>query len=191
MISATLGTERPREQAFNAMVERHSTFCYNVALRMLGNSHDANDAVQDALLSAYRAFARFEGRSRESTWLYRIVVNACLMRIRKNKRHADRLRPLEYDVSVAEGASYDPEKGAMNGELHRVLERGIAMLPGELRGAVVLRDVQGLTTQEAAEVLGLSAMALKMRLHRGRLLLRDYLKGYLAPASGWRQVQGA
>lgn len=172
------------EQAFSEVIANYSDLAYNVALRMLRNVEDAEDAVQEAFISAYRAFGSFESRSKVSTWLYRIVVNACLMKIRKAKSRAKYLTETGYaDVAVSDWAA-NPEQAAMNSELREALEGGLNLLAPDLRAAVVLRDIEGLSTEEAAEALDLSVPALKSRLHRARVLLRKYLENRVArPAS--------
>ena len=184
----SVGLEPPEaavslDQAFSELVENQTDFAFNVAYRMLRNVEDAQDAVQEAFISAYRAFPTFKGQSKASTWLYRIVVNACLMKIRKDKSRAKYLIQTGYDDAVVQDWGNNPEQAAINGELRDVVEAGLDGLSPELRAAVVLRDVQGLTTEEAAETLSLSASAFKSRLHRGRVLLRKSLAGYFARPS--------
>ena len=166
-------------EAFSLVVEEHADFAYNVAYRMLRNVEDAEDAVQEAFISAYRAFHRFKGQSKVSTWLYRIVVNACLMKIRKEKSRSNYLTETGYNDAVIQDWGNDPEQAAIDGELRDVVESGLAWLSPDLRAAVVLRDVQGLTTEEGAVALGLSVSAFKSRVHRGRVLLRKRLQEYL------------
>ena len=168
---------------FERIVEEYSDYVYNVALRILGNAEDAQDAVQEAFLSAYRNFANFRGQAKISTWLYRITVNACFMKLRKEKRARALTEPPQEERAVdwASRLEEGPEAAALNAELRRHLEEGLSLLPPELRAAVVLRDVQGLSTQEAAQVLELSVPAFKARLHRGRVLLRRHLEEYLRP----------
>ena len=167
------------DQAFSQVVEDYADFAYNVAFRMLRNTEDAEDAVQEAFISAYRSFHRFKGESKVSTWLYRIVVNACLMKIRKEKSRSKYLTETGYNDAVIQDWGNDPEQAAVNSELRDQVESGLASLSPELRAAVVLRDVQGVTTEEGASALGLSIPAFKSRLHRGRILLRKQLAGYL------------
>ena len=170
------------ELSFTDVVEQYWDLAFNVALRMLHNPADAEDAVQEAFISAYRAFPRFKGESKVSTWLYRIVVNACLMKIRKDKNRAKHLTQTGYDDAIVRDWRNDPEDAAVNSELHQVLEKGLGLLSPDLRAAVVLRDVQGLSTEETAESLNLTVASLKSRLHRGRILLRKHLEGYVANA---------
>ena len=177
--------ETQLEEEFNEMVEAYSGMAYNIALRMLRNTADAEDAVQEAFISAYRAFPKFKGQSKVSTWLYRIVVNACLMKIRKEQVRSKYLTNTGYDDSMVHNwrdadSPNEPERAALNSELRDVLDEGLSRLTPEIRAAVVLRDVQGFTTEEAAITLDLTVPSLKARLHRGRVLLRKYLEGYLA-----------
>ena len=170
------------EQAFVEVVEQYSELAYNVALRMLRNPADAEDAVQEAFISAYKAFPRFRGQSKASTWLYRIVVNACLMKIRKEKSRSKYLTDTGFEDMVVPDWRDDPEDAAVNGELRDTIQLGLDQLSPELRTTIVLRDVQGFSTEEAAQILGLSAAAFKSRLHRGRVQLRKHLAEYLAKA---------
>ena len=174
-----------REEQFGEILETYSGRAYNIALRMLRNTADAEDAVQEAFISAYRAFPHFKGHSKASTWLYRIVVNACLMKIRKEQTRSKYLTDTGYDDTVVHNwrdasSPNDPERAALNSELHDFLQKGLGQLPPEMRAAVILRDVQGFTNEEAATTLDLTVSSLKARLHRGRVLLRQYLEEYLA-----------
>ena len=154
------------DASFEQIVEQYSDFVYNVSYRVLSNQADAEDAVQETFISAYRNFERFRGDSSVSTWLYRIAMNASLMKLRKDRRK-DYLTQTGYDdtqlVSWVEG----PESAALNTELREQLEHGLAMLPAQLRSVVVLRDVQGLSNEDAAEVLGSTISSLKSKLHMG------------------------
>jgi RNA polymerase sigma-70 factor (ECF subfamily) len=169
------------EQEFAEIAEKHASFVYNVAYRMMGNQHDAEEVAQDAFLSAYRARDRFRGDAQPTTWLYRITVNAALMRLRKDKRRKEMTVP---EDAQADAPSTDwtqsPVATAMNSELGDHIKQAIDGLPADLKAAVVLRDVQGLSNEEAAEVLDISVSALKARLHRGRVALRQNLSEYLA-----------
>ncbi len=170
------------ERSFTEMVEQYSDLAYSVAFRMLRNAEDAEDAVQEAYISAFKALPTFKGQSKLSTWLYRIVVNACLMKIRKDKSRAKYIAEKGYDDAIAYDWKNDPEDAAVNSELRSVLEMGLDQLSPYLRVAVVLRDIQGLSTEESAEALNISIVWLKSRLHRARVLLRKHLDGYSALA---------
>lgn len=164
--------------SFEEVVERHADFVYNVALRMTGDPTEAQDVMQEAFISAYRAFPRFRGESAITTWLYRITVNAALMRRRKEKK--DKGVPLTgYEGNDVEDWAQDPERAALDSELQAAIQEGLQKLPPDLRMAVVLRDVQGLSGEEAAQAQGVPIATLKTRLHRGRMLMRKHLDAYL------------
>jgi RNA polymerase sigma-70 factor (ECF subfamily) len=166
------------EQGFENIVEEYGDFVYNLTYRILGNHADAEDATQDAFLAAYRNFHRFRGESKVSTWLYRIATNAALMKLRKD-RNPRTLTQTGYDELQLTSPLEGPEKLALNSELRQHLEDGLELLPPNLKTAVVLRDVQGLSNEEAAEVLNISVSSMKARLHRGRVLLRQHLQEYI------------
>jgi RNA polymerase sigma-70 factor (ECF subfamily) len=170
------------QEDFQSIVEKHTDLVYNVAYRMMNNAQDAEDITQEAFLSAYRSWASFRGGSSVSTWLYRITVNACLMRLRKEKR-ARALTETGYKdvyvIDLAADPSGSPERTAINSELREEMERAIASLPPDLRAAVVLRDIQELSNAEASDALGITISSLKTRLHRGRVLLRKQLENYM------------
>ena len=168
------------KEEFSEIVERYSSFVYNVALRMTRNPTEADDVAQEVFLSAYKAYPSFRGQAQVSTWLYRITVNSVLMRIRKAKTRQKYLTETGYDDAVVKDWTNDPAKAAVNSELREAIQEGLSRLPVDLRAAVVLRDVQGLSSQEAAEALDVSVPALKTRLHRGRVLIRKFLEGYLS-----------
>ncbi len=163
---------------FETLVEKHSDFVYNVAFRVMGNPEEAEDVAQDAFLSAYRAYGRFEGKSQVTTWLYRITMNAALMRLRKTKKARTLTQTGIDDVEVVDWTS-NPDKEAVNSELREKLQEGIDYLEPDLRAALVLRDVQGMSNSEAAEILDITVSALKSRLHRARVLVRKYLEEYV------------
>lgn len=168
----------PDREAFESLVERSIDQLYRAAVRITGVPQDAEDALQDALLSAYQHWSEFRHASSGSTWLYRITVNAALQRTRRR-------RPEEYlsDTGYAEGRvvdwSEDLARRLEAAELRDVLQEGIARLPDEYRVTLVLRDVEGFPTAETAAILQESEAAIKSRLHRARVLLRQYLANYM------------
>ncbi|MBI4282269.1 MAG: sigma-70 family RNA polymerase sigma factor [Chloroflexi bacterium] len=171
------------QDEFQAIVEQHTDFVYNVAYRMMNNAQDAQDITQETFLSAYRNWSSFRGGSSVSTWLYRIAVNACLMRLRKEKRGRASTESVSDSMDVIDRAvdpspAGNPEGTAINSELREEMGRAIASLPPELRSAVVLRDVQELSNAEASDVLGITVSSFKARLHRGRVFLRRQLEEY-------------
>lgn len=169
--------------AFRQLVETYSPRIYNLALKMLGDPDLAEDILQETFVNAYRAIDRFEGRSHISTWLYRIAHNAVLMRLRKEQRIPD-LKSLEDDVDLdvlsAAGQWDDgPERRLLQAELLGKMDEALGNLSEALRVVFVLRDIDGLSTAETAEVLDLTETAVKSRLHRARLALREQLAPYL------------
>jgi RNA polymerase sigma-70 factor (ECF subfamily) len=172
-----LGGEHDRHE-FEILIEGYSDRLYSIALRITSSAEDAEDAVQDAVLSAYQSWARFRGEARSTTWLYRIVVNAALERVRR-RRPEDYLTATGYEEAEVVDWSEDLARRVEDADLREMLERGITLLPEELRVALVLRDVEGLSTTDSAGILDISEAALKSRLHRARVLLRQWVAGYL------------
>ena len=168
------GADPQTVQSFDDLVEQNSDFVYNVAYRMMGHPEDAEDVAQDAFVSAYRAWDRFRGESRATTWLYRITVNAALMRLRKTKLSRTLTQSGLEDMDIVDWSA-SPVRDTLNAELKEKIHEGINMLEPSLRAAVVLRDVEGLSNDEAAGALDITVSALKSRLHRARVLLRTYL----------------
>ncbi len=179
MVMKAQQSQRSLDEAFSTIIEDYSRQAHNVALGILRNPHDAEDAVQEAFLSAYRAFGAFKGQSKVTTWLHRIVVNACLMKIRKEQRRSEYLTETGYDDLVVRDWTSDPAAVMLNGDLRAHIEEGLGLISPELRAAVVLGDLQQLSNEEGAEVLNLSVSAFKSRLHRGRVLLRKHLEGHV------------
>ena len=171
-----MGTQA--DQDFEGIVEQYGDYVYNVAYRILGNQADAEDAAQEAFISAYRNFHRLRGEALVTTWLYRIAVNSSLMKLRKDRRK-NYLNQTGYDEAQLVSWTEGPESAALNAELREKIEQGLTLVPPQLRAVVVLRDVQGLTNEEAAAVLKTSIPSLKSKLHRGRVLLRKYLEDYV------------
>jgi RNA polymerase sigma-70 factor, ECF subfamily len=167
-----------RRDAFEELVRRHADHLYAVILRFTGDAAEAEEVVQEAFLRAWRGIDRFERRSQFFTWLYRIGLNEA-------KRTAGR-RLAADPLSVEEGAlaqtadfSHAPEPRAEQHDLRAVLERAVRALPEGYRAPLILRDVEGLSTEQAAEIMGLKEAAFKSRLHRARLTVRDAVDAYL------------
>jgi RNA polymerase sigma-70 factor (ECF subfamily) len=177
--------ERVREgdrEAFNELVDRHARKIFRLARHITKNEDDASDVLQDAFLKAYTRIDQFHGDSKFYTWLVRIAVNEALMRLRK--RRGDKTVSLDQDVETEDGAmrrevaddGEDPEEAFGREETRVILERAIDSLADTYRSVFVLRDVEGLSTEEAAEMLDLSISAVKSRLLRARLQLREKLR---------------
>lgn len=163
--------------AFEELVRRHADHLYAVVLRFVADRGAAEEVTQEAFLRAWRSIGRFEGRSRFFTWLYRIGINEA-------KRRAARQPPAivvsldDEPIPEAPDWSEAPETRLGHNDLRRLLEDAIRALPIEYRTPIILRDVEGLTTQEAAEVMDLGEAAFKSRLHRARLAVRRALDEY-------------
>lgn len=181
---------RGEEAAFAELMRAHGGHLLAVARRMLRSDEDASDAVQEAFLSAFRALERFQGDSRLSTWLHRIVVNACLMKLRTRRRKPeesiDDLLPgfLEDGHQAHPATPWREDAGdALQRERERVVVReAIDRLPESHRTVLLLRDVEELDTDETARLLGLSTSAVKTRLHRARQALRTLLDPHFREA---------
>jgi RNA polymerase sigma-70 factor (ECF subfamily) len=179
-----------KDDALEKLVTRYEDRVYNLAYRMLGNREDAEDVLQDTFLNVIRSLDKFEGKSTFSTWLYRIAANAALTKIRKkSKREKSESEFLDDVYSVKQAAhagltltdwSANPATRLLDEEARREMEKAIAELPEIYRAVFVLRDVQDLPAAEVAEVLDLSVAAVKSRLHRARLYLRNRLSNYFA-----------
>jgi RNA polymerase sigma-70 factor (ECF subfamily) len=169
---------------FARLVDQYSPLIYRLALKILANPEDAEDVLQETFLKAYQALPTFEGRSRLSTWLYRIAVNEALMLVRRRKAP---LVPVEDDdpgedelerpVQLVDWCCL-PEHELLSGETRGFLDAAVERLPDTLRTVFVLRDIQGWSIRETAEALNLSEVAVKTRLLRARLKLRETLSGY-------------
>jgi RNA polymerase sigma-70 factor, ECF subfamily len=160
-----------RLDAFEELVRRHRLATYRVALRMLGDEHDAEDATQDAFVQAWRNLARFRADAAFSTWMYRIVTNRCLNLIRARRR----TEPLPHD---RQAPASEPDRIAEGRWQVEDLKRAIARLTPEQRAPLVLRELEGCSYGEIAEALELSIPAVKSRLHRARLELLSAMRSW-------------
>ncbi|MEM1413267.1 MAG: sigma-70 family RNA polymerase sigma factor [Myxococcota bacterium] len=164
--------------AFEALVRRHGGSLRRFAAGLVGNG-EADDALQQGLVAAYRGAASFRGQARARTWLFTVVRNAALRHRRREARHAHDEEPDEdalLPLGLAAGWGADPEKLAVRAQVRARLERALASLAETDREVLMLRDVEGLAGPEAAAVLGLELPALKSRLHRARLRLAGALR---------------
>ena len=169
-------------EAFGELLARHRGRMWAVALRTAGNPEDAADALQDAALSAFKAAGSFRQDSAVGTWLYRITVNACLDRLRRQAARPTVHYP-DPDSAVWRQATADPVDMAEQRELRLVLEQALAQLPVDQRAAVVQVDVQGLPVEEAAAVLGVPGGTVKSRCARGRGKLATALRELRNPGA--------
>ena len=176
--------------AFEELVKRYDRNVFRIAQHITQNREDAEDVVQDAFLKAYQNLEQFQGQSKFYTWLVRIAVNEALMRLRR--RRPERMVSLDEDVKTEDDSvprevadwAPNPEQLYKQSELKDILTRTIQGLPPSFRTVFVLRDVEGLSTEEAAEALDLSIPAVKSRLLRARLQLRERLSRYFQKRNG-------
>jgi len=170
--------------AYDELVRKYERQVFRIAQRITQNREDAEDVTQDAFVKGFEKLDQFQGNSKFYTWLVRIAVNESLMRLRK--RRTGRMVSIDEDVQTDEGSvprdladwAPDPEQNYSQAELNKILEKTIKGLPPGFRVVFELRDVQGLSTEETAEALGLSIPAVKSRLLRARLQLRERLTRY-------------
>ncbi|HJZ58481.1 MAG TPA: sigma-70 family RNA polymerase sigma factor [Gemmataceae bacterium] len=170
------GLRAGEEDAYEALVRTHSGALMAIARRFLGDTNDAADAVQDAFVSVFKAMRSFEGSARLGTWLHRIAVNACLMKLRGRKR--SRLVPLD-DSHAPVCRSEDDHLG--RAEVAEQVRACIDQLPPAYRTVIRLRDIEGVDTAETAGRLGTNEGVVKVRLHRARQALRALLEPVLVP----------
>lgn len=169
---------------FARLVEAYSPMIYRLGLKMLNNPQDAEDILQETFIKAYRHIGNFDGRSSVSTWLYRIATNEALMSIRRKRPETISFDvPSIYDTEPQEPLQIVdwcclPEDEFLTSEGRARLDDAANRLPTSLRVVFILRDIEGLSTRETAEVLEISEMAVKTRLSRARLRLREDLSEY-------------
>lgn len=170
-------------RAFESLVRKHERRVFRVTLAVLGNAEDAEEAMQDAFVKAFRHIDQFRRESRFTTWLTRIAVNEALQKRQSRKSTVSLDEMSEAEVRVLPHRSYqwheDPEKLFGKHEVRMMVEDAIRALPPIYRETFVLRDVEGLRAEEAAEILGLTLPAIKSRLLRARLLMREALAARL------------
>ena len=169
---------------FARLVDTYSGVIYRLAMKMLEDPQDAEDVLQETFIKAYKALPGFDGRSSLSTWLYRIATNESLMMLRRRKKGFVSIdEPLEMEDHEQEPLQIVdwccmPEEELMSVEARAYMDKAVEALPPSLRTVFLLRDIEGLSTQETSEVLNLSEMAVKTRLSRARMRLRELLTGY-------------
>jgi RNA polymerase sigma-70 factor (ECF subfamily) len=180
--------------AYDTLVRKYERQLFRIAQHITQNREDAEDVMQDAFLKAYEKLDQFQGNSKFYTWLVRIAVNESLMRLRK--RRTGRMVSIDEDLETDEGTvprdladwAPDPEQNYTQSELGKILEKTIKGLPPGFKVVFELRDVQGLSTEDTAEALGLSIPAVKSRLLRARLQLRERLSRYFKRKSSSKEL---
>lgn len=175
-----------RIDKFHELVKRYDRKLYNFSLRMCRDHSDAEDMVQDTFLNVFRYIKDFRYETKFKNWLYKVAASTCIKKRRKSKfapekkLSLDEFRPsdeAEPPDQVPEWAMLPLDK-VLNEELAGAINRGILSIPKKYRMVIVLRDIEGFSTAETAQILNISPANVKVRLHRARLYLRDKLKGY-------------
>lgn len=170
------------EAAFTELVHRHESRVYTLALKMLRNPADAEDVLQETFINVLRSLKQFRGESTFATWLYRIAYNGTLMRLRKSSMAVSLDEAIEGDESEIPREltdwSHDPESALLNQETRSEMQAAVDTLSTPLRSVFILRDVDGLSTEETAAVLDVSVQVVKTRLHRARMIMRNRLTDY-------------
>jgi RNA polymerase sigma-70 factor, ECF subfamily len=188
------------EQAMGELAETYGAKVYQLAFRYLRNKEDAEEVVQDVLFKVYRKVGAFRGDSALSSWIYRITFNTAMSRLRTagyQRAQREGRRP-SVDAGEMSGAPVvEPadwsglgDEGVLRAEMRREALRAILALPAIYRAPVVLRDLQGLSTEEASAVLHVKDQTLKSRLHRGRLILRKQLAAFAGGLTLHRPAYG-
>jgi len=171
--------------AFTTLLQQYDRYVYRVTLHITGNREDAEDAMQEAFYKAFAHLAQFEGNSLFYTWLVRIATNEALMKLRSRTAHKE--LPLDEPVDLGDDASIvrevedwddNPEQRYAKTELENIVANAIRKLPQDYRAVYVLRDVEGLSSEEAGAMMGLSVAAVKSRVRRARLMMREELNPY-------------
>lgn len=179
------------ERAFGELVTRYESKVYSLAMKMLRNPEDAEDVLQETFLRAYRGIKSFKGNSTFSTWIYRITANSALMRLRKKQLPQVSIEDSDErdaPISIADWAP-GPVEQLLNQEMQRVMDEAIEALPPEFRQVFILRDVEEMSNADVAEILDLSVAAVKSRLHRARLKVRNRLAQYFSETKADRTTR--
>ncbi len=175
---------RQDRKEYIALVDSYSDRIYRLALRMTGDEQDAEDVLQETFIKVFKNIENFKQLSSLSTWIYRIAMNEALMLLRKHKPEGYSIdeENEDEDITPRQIASWDalPEKSLMNSETLRYLQSAVMRLPETLRSVFLLRDTEEFSVKETAEALGITEGAVKVRLLRARLKLREYLSEYFS-----------
>jgi RNA polymerase sigma-70 factor (ECF subfamily) len=172
--------------AFAALFETYSDKIFRLAVGLLGDEDEAEGIVQESFLRLFEKLEQFEGRAKLGTWLYRVAYNASVDRLRQRRPHYSLIEEPDEQVDsplmpiLLTDWSQAPDLLFASTEAGAELEQAIAELPERLRGTFILREIEGLSTAETAEVLGINEGTVKVQLHRARLLLRERLSGYFS-----------
>ena len=172
-------------QALSKIVADNEGLVYNTALRLLANEEQAECVLQETFLKVFQAIQDFKGQSSLSTWIYRIATNFALMRLRDRKKQMNDLDDVESHIKTETLESFNkslgvnPLRSVINAELKEEMEKAIKELPPKFRSVFVLKDIEGLSLKEIADMTDMSLAAVKSNLHRARLALRDRLAEFV------------
>nr|WP_041720893.1 sigma-70 family RNA polymerase sigma factor [Alkaliphilus metalliredigens] len=181
-------------ESFEKLILQHQKKAFNIAYRMLGNLEDANDVTQEALLKAYRAINRFQEKSSFSTWLYTIVTNTCVDFIRKNRKTKVVYLDREYEGEEGQYKRevYDDENGPEEllekKEVQRLIHDAINLLNYEQRKVIILRDIEGFSYREIAEILDCAEGTIKSRINRARSNLKNLITEKIRGKEGYHEL---
>lgn len=177
-------------EAFERLVRKYQARVYHHCLKFLNSQDDAEDALQETFLQVHKSLKKFRGEAAFSTWLIKIATNNCLMRLRKKKKvdFVSIDKPIEINGSQLPREIVDWSKNPFiqlsGDEVKKILDNAIASLPDDKRVVLILKDVEGFSNIEIGETLGMSVAAVKSRLHRARLFVRDILSKYFEDKIG-------
>jgi RNA polymerase sigma-70 factor (ECF subfamily) len=169
--------------SFNKLIARYSQVIYNFSFKICRNEEKAKETLQDTLISIYKSLKSFDGKSKFSTWLYKVVTNNCLMMARSNKTDKTvSIDDEEYKISLIDkdivGIYETPAQKMLDQELKDKLDKAIKKLPLKYRLVFLLRDVEDLSIEETSKILNLTKPVVKTRLHRARIFLKNQLEEY-------------
>ncbi len=173
-------------EAMEKIVEKYEASIFNFGLRMCGHTQDAEDVMQDTFLNAFRALCNFRGETKLKNWLFKIAANACIRKRRRKKHEPDAELSLDSLMNRASSGepfdipdwSADPSQEAIRSELRKAIKSAIKSLPSKYRLVFDLRDIEGFSTQETADMLNIKSQSVKTRLHRARLFLREKISDH-------------
>lgn len=173
-------------EAFEKIIEEYQNIVYSIALRMSGNETDAFDMAQEVFIKLYRNLSKFDGRSKLSTWIYRVASNTCLDELKKRKRIRDNTKSLNEEFETADDnvvleikdTKPLPEEEIENSEIKETLNSAILKLSDQHKEVIILRDIEGFSYEEIADITKNSVGTVKSRLSRARAALRKILKEY-------------
>lgn len=175
-------------EAFERIIEEHQAVVYSIAFKMAGNESDAFDMAQESFLKIYRNLNKFDGRSKLSTWIYRVVSNTCLDELKKRKRHIENTKSFDEEIDTSEDKIVLeirddkplPDEQLENAELRDVLNKAVSELSEQHKAVLVLRDIEGFSYEDISEILNINAGTVKSRLSRARMALRKILQNNYA-----------